>query len=160
MKLPKSYIKKYGISKTAWSKYKSSLKKPKRRTTKKKVIRVSRPKTKRKTMAKRRRKKKTYRRRNRLAIAPTIGALSSIAKTAPSGRTIIQDVMKGDIEGLMYDAREIFTGIDAQGGFHWDWVATTYLPMVAGVVAHRLANAIGVNTYMRQIPFIGKYVQI
>lgn len=160
MKLPKSYIKKYGISKQAWKEYKASLKKPKkskRRTIKKKVIRVKRAITKRRSMP---RKKKKYRRKNRLAIAPTIGVLSSFAKTAPSGRTLIQDLMKGDIEGLMYDGREIFTGIDAQGGFHWDWLMTTYAPMFFGVIAHRIANALGVNRYMRQIPLLGNYVQV
>lgn len=155
MKLPKSYIKKYGITKEAWRKYKASL--GKRKTTKKKVIRVKKTKTKRRSMP---RKKKRYRRSRRLALAPTIGALSSLAQTAPSGRTIISDLMKGDFEGLLYDAREVFTGIDSNGAFHWDWIAKTYIPPIAGVFVHRAMNALGVNRYLGKVPLIGKYVSI
>lgn len=160
MKLPKSYIKKYGISKEAWREYKKSLK---RKTPKKKVIRVERSTTRRKPMARRRRyrRKRKYTRSKKIPIAPTAGLIFSILSPAPgTGNTLIQSVQSGDFAQFAYDAREKFTGIDNEGKFRFDWLISTYAPIFAGILVHKIMGALGANRYFSNIPLIGKYLSI
>lgn len=52
---------------------------------------------------------------------------------------------KALIEGDTWMSQYIFTGIDRNGHFYWPRVAQTYAPMVAGLVAHKVANRFGLN---------------
>lgn len=136
--LPRSIIKKYGISKKAWDVYRG--RKGKKRTSKSR--RSSNPKRSVKRTARRKRRRRAS---MTLPVAPLIGFAAPFAMTNPSGRTIIGDAMKGNYEDLLYDARERFTGIDANGKFHGEWVVATYLPMILGGLIHKYVGGSPIN---------------
>lgn len=96
----------------------------------------------------------------KIPLAPVVGALSTLVMPAPSGRTILNDIKNGDLNALLYDARERYAGVDANGNWHWDWVAQTYTPLIAGLVVHKVVNAIGANRVFNKIPLIGKYLSV
>lgn len=82
-----------------------------------------------------------------LMIAGVGGAFT--AKT-PTGRTLIKDIQDGNIENFIYDAKEIFLGIDANGKFQPDFARRGIVPLVAGVVGHILASKLGINRALSQ----------
>lgn len=103
------------------------------------------------------RSQKTKRRKpkQKLSVATVAGVAAGIFRQAPAGRTIIDDLRSGDVNALAYDAREIFTGIDQNGAFRWDWVAATYAPMVAGaLVSKYVGGKMGINRQLAKVPFI------
>lgn len=107
-----------------------------------------------------RRKKRYTRRRKknqRIPLAATIAAISTFTTPCPSGRTILQDAMEGNIENALYDAREKFAGIDMNGKFRPEWLMNTYIPIIAGGLVSKFAGRL-VNKYFDKIPFIGKYI--
>jgi len=107
------------------------------------------------------RKKKRRRTRDKRASALTIGAfLTSVFKPSGRGKSVYQDLMQQDWAGVAYDGREVYLGIDENGNFHLDWVLTTYVPMLIGYAASRLATKFGVNRELKKIPYLGKYVKL
>jgi len=107
-----------------------------------------------------RRKKRYTRRRKksqRIPLAATIAAISTFTTPCPSGRTILQDAMEGNIEAALYDAREKFAGVDNEGRFRPEWVLQTYTPIIVGGLVSKFAGRL-VNKYFDKIPFIGKYI--
>lgn len=107
------------------------------------------------------RKKKKRRVKDKRVSALTIGGLlSNIFKTAPSGNFIFNRIQGGDWQGLMYDAREVFLGIDSNGKFQLNWVIDTYSKPIIGFLISKIATKLGVNREMKKIPFIGKYVKL
>ena len=68
------------------------------------------------------------------------GAAAPFIKTTPTGRNLVKDVMDGRIDNFLYDSREVFTGVDANGVFHGDWVAGTYAPVVVGLVVSKIVE--------------------
>lgn len=78
-------------------------------------------------------------------ILPVIaGASSPFVKKLPSGRRMAmsgQHYMNnwGD---LLYDLKELFTGMDDNGKFHGDWLISTYLPVFTGIGASRLVDEV------------------
>lgn len=102
---------------------------------------------------KRRRRKKSQ----RIPLAATIAVISQFTTPNPSGRTILQDAMEGNIENLLYDARERFAGIDNTGTFRPEWLIHTYTPMIIGGLVSKFVGRY-VNKYFDKIPMIGKYL--
>ena len=76
----------------------------------------------------------------------------------------IQQAMNGDINGAKSYLNELavnFTGYDAaSGSWNINRAIETYVPIVVGAMGSKLATAVGVNRYMRKVPFIGKYVKL
>jgi hypothetical protein len=78
----------------------------------------------------------------------------------PSGRSIVGDLMAGDMNALGYDAKERFTCIDNTGKFRGDWIIPHYGGVIAGLAAHIVCNKIGVNRAFSNVPIVGKYISI
>lgn len=78
------------------------------------------------------------------------GLLGSLSTTAPSGNSIIGRVMAGDIEGAMYDAKEIYTGVDANGQFQIGFLKKGWLPIIIGAALHIVATKLGINRALYQ----------
>lgn len=97
-------------------------------------------------------KKKKKRRTRTIPLAPTVALFSTVARPAPSGRTIIGDITSMNIENLLYDAREIYAGVDNRGRIRPEWLVQTYGPVIAGALIHKLMNMIGVNKYFQNLP--------
>jgi hypothetical protein len=138
--LPKSYIKKYGISKKAWAEYRNDQKKSK--------VKAS-PKTKTKKSGKRTymaRKQKTRRKRSFTLplglIAPTIGL---VLRRNPSGSSLLERVTSGDWKGLGYDLQEM-VGIEGTSGkFRLDYLFNTIAPFIAGGLVHKFVGGAPLN---------------
>lgn len=103
------------------------------------------------------RKKRRRTKSKRIPLAATIAAISTFTTPCPSGRSLLQDAMEGNIDNLMYDAREKFAGIDNEGKFRPEWVIQTYTPIIVGGLVSKFAGK-WVNKYFNKIPFIGKYL--
>jgi len=149
--LPKSYIKKYGITKKAWKKYRKA-----QSTTKKsraKHISTSKPKRRVGRTVARKKSRKTRRKpRYRIPIAASIGMLSPFIIPAPSKRTLIGDLASGNLDNLGYDAREIFTGVGSEGKFRLRWIGKTYGLMIGLTAISMLASKLGLNRWSRGLP--------
>lgn len=106
------------------------------------------------------RKKKRRRRKNKSVSILTVGGLlSNVFKQAYAGSSMFQDIQAGDIQKLMYNFREVFLGIDANGRFQLNWVMDTYSRPLIGFVASKILTKLGVNREMKKLPLIGKYVK-
>jgi hypothetical protein len=60
------------------------------------------------------------------------GVASVLVVQAPTGRTLVQDIRAMNVDNFLYDAKEIFTGVDANGNIQKPWLAKTYLPVFIG----------------------------
>lgn len=134
--LPKSYIKKYGISKKAWKEYRKSKSKGRRKTNPKKVRNLPR---RRYTRRRRRRNPRT------IAIAPVLGLVGGLQDP-------IQRAVGGDYMGALHEARNIITGFDEFGGWNPQWMAKFWGPVLGGVLMHKVANMLGVNRQFAKLP--------
>lgn len=115
-----------------------------------------------KSMVRRRysRKKSRGKRDNRLPLLPIVGLAQNLARQAPSGRTLIDDIKNMDVGAIVYDGRELFLGIDNNGQFHADWVVSAYVPVILGALGSKVMTAVGVNKAMRKIPLIGSRIKL
>ena len=126
-----------------------------RRVSKTGKVYYTKPKSKRsvrKTAKKRRRRKRSM----KIPLATVAGIIAGICRRAPSGRTIPQDIIKGDIDAALYDAKEIFTGFDLYGKFRPEWLVETYGPMIVGALISKFVGGwpINLNRKLKDIPFI------
>lgn len=140
--LPKSIIKKYGITKKAWRVYRGGKKGSKK---------------KRGSSRKRKTGGRKTARNFKIPLAVLGGVVGGVGRRAPSGRTLLGDVVDGNWDNLMYDAREILAGIDAGGKFRPEWIVATYLPMIIGGLVHKYVGGragLNINQYLRGIPLI------
>jgi len=161
--LPKSIIKKYGISKKAWEVYRGSKKKRKvnksRRTSK----------SRRKTLVRRRsyrRKPRRRRTQKRISLIGTAGAIGSVfvpqgrsgawsmgrwlEKWAKSGKIPSQDV-----QPMLYDTMGQYIGYHPTQGWGIPWATVT---IIGAGIASKIANKYG-GQYLRNLPWIGKYIR-
>lgn len=146
MRLPKSYIKKYGISKEAWSKYKASLKKPYKKTYKGRSIKT----TKRKRKVTRRKKSYRRKRKKTIPILPIVGLAAGLAEPVIN---MVKDPSPENIKGSLNHIALIYTGFNAiEGKFQPDMLLKGLAPLVAGCVAHKIATAIGINRHFANLP--------
>lgn len=173
--LPKSYIKKYGISKKAWTEYRKA---NKGRTTKRKTAKV-------KHVAKRRRRytRKTTRRKKdrRIPLAPTLGFALPLAFGKPYGGTWaspMEAAMDGSWKGALQSALVNLTGIAvpiAGTGFTGkpeveinkllnplDFSSAGAIKglVLGALVSKFVGTKFGVNRTMKKIPFLGKYIKL
>jgi len=92
-----------------------------------------------------RRKRRRGKRKFTIPLAPTMAIAGQFARPAPSGRNLIGDLMDGSILNFVYDAREIFAGIDNTGAFRPDWLMSTYGPIVAAMLVHKFIGGPPLN---------------
>lgn len=92
----------------------------------------------------------------KLPLAVAAGMISPFISACPSGNTILGRVLRKDFQGAMYDFKEKFSGVDANGEFHFDWVVSTYAPMVVGALVSKFVGGrpLNLNRLMRDIPFV------
>jgi hypothetical protein len=48
----------------------------------------------------------------------------------------------------------------SNGDFNWTYPMQTYTALILSYVGHMLANKLGVNTHLKRIPLVGKYISI
>jgi hypothetical protein len=165
--LPKSIIKKYGVTKRAW-----------------KVFRGSRSKRKggKLAMAGRRRRARfpraraAYRRgkwrsqSKAIPILPVAAAFGTILAPAVFGGGGYTGALgKFQSEGIQGAVREFTdilaiqtTGYKPSDGSNWglDKPTATWATIVGALVGHFLANKFGINRSIHKIPIFGKYISL
>lgn len=65
------------------------------------------------------------------------GALSIITRKSPKGNSLLETAMKGDLQGVLVDGREVLAGIDDNGDFQFDWIKQTWKPVIIGDLVTR-----------------------
>lgn len=121
MKLPKSYIKKYGISKTAWSKFKASLKKPKRKANK--------PKARNRSRVRHMVRHKSSRRRSFLSMSTIFKFIKIGSIAAPA--IYFYQASGGGLKGASA-ALSAFAGWhQGTNQFEWGLLAKAWMPFIA-----------------------------
>ena len=143
--LPKSIIKKYGISKKAWRVFRGRKGKTRSRKT-----RASNPKKRRKTKLGRR---KRGRRRNSMTIplAPIIGLAAGMADP-------IQAAMAGNFDTAIEHLKYRYLGITPGGQFNAAALSEGLLPLVIGLLVHKFVGGPPLNfnamLVRAKVPFI------
>jgi hypothetical protein len=149
--LPKSIIKKYGISKKAWAVYRGkNTSNPRPSKTARKV---------RRSMARRYSRRRGRRRGSMTIPMATVAGIGAMLGSAnPSGTSIIDSVMSGDINRLLYDARERFACVDMYGRFRPDWVLPHWGPLIFGALISKFVGGSPLNINKKlaahRIPFL------
>lgn len=117
-------------------------------------------------MAKKRRfqRKRSYRatpRRYRRKGSRKIPILPLIGMVAPMVDPI-KLAISGNFEGALAETGSRVTGYNFQSKTFVPMYAVErfWLPFIAGIVGHKLAQKSGVNRYMSKLPMIGKMVQL
>ena len=143
--LPKSYIKKYGISKKAWREYHKK-KKPRSR-------KVTKPKKRRRVNRTARRKRKGRRRYSMtIPVAPVLGLVAGMANP-------IQLAMAGQPELALKDALWKYTGWNSDAN-KWEWggMIQGVGPLIAGLLVHKFVGGppLNLNKILAQsrVPFL------
>lgn len=65
------------------------------------------------------------------------GIVSIFQQRSPRGPSLIDDIKNADIEGFLYDGREVLGGIDMHGVFRPEWIKRTWTPVIFGDLATR-----------------------
>lgn len=144
--LPKSIIKKYGISKKAWAVYRGSRKGSPRTTTKK--VR---------NLVRRRRSYSRKRRRRGPRTIPVLPMLSLAPPIIRAAEWIKDPLAAGDFKGVAYNAAysllKDFAGYDLNEN-RWTGgnMFQTYGAMIAGYAGHKIATMLGVNRIFARLP--------
>ena len=137
--LPKSYIKRFGISKKAWHEYRKSKRAPSRRSSPRKKVR---------SVARRKYTRKRRRRAPRtIPVLPIVGVVGGVVEP-------ISRAMAGDYAGAAHELIQTSTGIDILGGSGWhpDWMLKFWGPVVAGIIGHKIAGWTGLNRVFSRLP--------
>lgn len=145
--LPKSIIKKYGISKKAWSVFRSRKNKGTKRSSK--TRRKSNPKRRIKRVA---RKKRSRRYSMTIPLAPIAGLAAGLAEPA-------QKIIGGDLAGGLNLIGCNYTGYDAySGSFNLDHLKRGLLPLIVGLLVHKFVGGAPLNLNRvlarAKVPFI------
>jgi len=142
--LPKAYIKKWGISKTAWAKFRAGALTEGIKTRTKAI--VSRLKAETKIKKKKggnpvAKKKKYSRRSFTIPVAPVLGIA---AMTNANGAW--ENVKSGDFAGALEKWTKALTGYSpSQGDFDINRLNQGFVPIVVGFLVHWVAGKIGIN---------------
>lgn len=169
--LPKSYIKKYGITKKAWREYRKA---NKPRSTTKKLTRKVKKVAKRKRSYSRKRKRRTKDKRVPLLttipvvynalVEPLVGNEGMGYSGAIRAYQNTNDVFKAGKEYIKLLLGN-FTGFDIDTGqwggiFGWKSMLKTYGSMLAGYAGSKVATKLGANRALKNVPIIGKYIKL
>jgi len=160
--LPKSIIKKYGISKRAWEVYRGLKRKVNKATT------TVKSRGKSKMGRKRRARRRRGRPKRKLSIIGTTGAIGSLF--VPQGRsgamsmgqwwlewaTKKRQFRNEDVQAMLYDGVAQYTGYHPNYGWGIPWATVT---LIGSGIAAKAANRFA-GRYVSDIPFIGKYIKL
>ena len=142
--LPKAYIKKWGISKTAWAKFRAGALTKGIRTRTKAIRSRLRAETKKirrrkggNPMAKKRRSRRSF----TLPVAPILGI---VAMSNANGAW--DNVKSGDLAGAVEKWTKALTGYSpSSGDFDINRLNAGFTPIVVGFLVHWIAGKIGIN---------------
>jgi hypothetical protein len=67
--------------------------------------------------------------------------------------------MEGNFDGALYQAREKFLAIDADGKFHPNVLLQNWAPAIIGAGISVVGGRF-LNRYIRRVPLIGKYISL
>lgn len=131
--LPKAIIKKYGITKKAWSVYRGRKKSP---SQSRKLTKTSKKTT--------RRRKKVAKKRNRgarkftIPLAPVIGLLAGLGPA-------IGPAMAGDIDGAVNVLKFNYLGMTYDNQFDANGLKKGLLPLIVGGLVHKFVGGAPLN---------------
>lgn len=147
--LPKSIIKKYGISKKAWDVYRGRTRSNPRPSKKARKVR---------TTPRRYRRKRRGKRSMTIPMATVAGIGAMIGSANPSGTSILDSVISGDYNRLLYDMRERFACVDMYGRFRPDWILPHWGPLIFGALISKFVGGAPLNINKKlaahRIPFL------
>jgi len=130
--LPKSYIKKWGISKRAWREYRKTHKKSKSRTTRK-------SKTKTKTKRKKSNPNRSVKRTGKRSLQTTVFKWLRIGALVAPAAVVATQPMKADQK--LNEIFRLYTGVNIKHSmesnniqFDWKRLAMGWAPFVAAIV--------------------------
>lgn len=135
--LPRSFIKRYGVTKKAWREYRKTLK-SRRTTSDKRGRKLTRRRTRRKT----RRKKRT------IPLIPILSVAGPIVYEAKRA----WDAGWG-VEGVIDNISQIYTGFSfVNQTFDINRLKNGLVPALVGIAAHKALNMLGVNRMFNNLP--------
>lgn len=108
----------------------------------------------------RKKKRKRSRRDKRVSALTVGGFLSNFVKQGYAGGTMLENIQNQNWNGLQYNAREIFLGIDSNGKLRLDYLFNTYSRPIAGFILSKIMTKLGVNRELKKLPFVGKYLKL
>jgi len=141
--LPKSIIKKYGISKKAWTVYRG-------KKTRKSNPRPKKARKVTKKVARRRYSRKKSRRSRKFTVplAPVLGIMGGLVSpsTWSGGNSVLGQLMKGEIEDAGKIALYHYLGVNSYtGGFEIDGLKTGLVPLIMGALVHKFVGGSPLN---------------
>lgn len=163
--LPKSYIKKYGISKRAWREYRKAV--PKRGTGLKTGRAGKRRRGKPRTEAQRRARhnpkkvkrvarRRSYSRKRRrrgvktIPILPLVGLAAGLWEPVTN---IVNDPSPETIKQSLNHMVTIYSGFNAiDGEFQPQMLLKGLAPLVGGILAHKIVTSLGGNRAFANLP--------
>lgn len=102
------------------------------------------------------RKRRNSKRNFKIPLATVAGLMGTLSVKGAAGASILDSIMAGKIDDVMYNMREKLAGVDANGKFHLDWVAQGWGPFIVGILISKFVGGspLNLNQKLRQIPFI------
>ena len=90
-----------------------------------------------------------------MPILPLVGV--GVAMIKP-----VEVAMSGDWAGAVAETGARFTGYNYQSGkVDIGYAAVNgWLPVIAGVIGHKVANISGINKSIHNVPMVGKYIEL
>lgn len=146
--LPKSYIKRWGISKKAWDEYRKSKRSTSRRKSTVKKVR---------NLARRRRANSRRRRRRTPRTIPVLKLVSLAPPIIRAVEWIKDPLAAGDFQGVAYNGAysllKDFAGYDLnENRFTGGNMLSTYGTIAAAYVGSKIATMLGVNRVLARLP--------
>lgn len=146
--LPRSIVKKYGVSKRAWAVYRASKNRKvnKTRSTKSKPVRKL---ARRRSYTRKRRKRRT----RTIPLAPLLGvAAGAVQRTRHNPSWIGAYIRTGNWEAAFNQLTTNFTGYTPQKGT-WDWKDAHALQgLIIGLLAHKAVGWLGGHRIFANLP--------
>lgn len=144
--LPRSIVKKYGVTKKAWQVYRGTKNRKVNKSRSTKIKRV-------KKMARRSYRKKRRKRRTRtIPLAPTIGFFGPLLSAKYGGRGIIEHVMNGNFKDAAKDACVLTTGYDPVSQRFDITQASALHGLLIGIGVHKAVQMLGGNRIFSNLP--------
>ena len=97
-----------------------------------------------------RRRRYTRKRRRRgprtIPILPLAGLGAAVAEP-------VRRVVSGDVEGGLIELVQRSTGVCvADGSFNPEWLKSFWVPVIVGIIGHKVANMLGLNRVFSRLP--------
>ena len=95
-------------------------------------------------MGKKRKKRRAPR---TIPVLPLVGVGAAVYEP-------VRRAVSGDMQGGLTELVQRSTGIDVLGGSGWhpEWLASFWLPIIVTTVGHKIANITGINRVFSRLP--------